>query len=388
MKKQSDEPGINIVKLFDGEYPAKGGYQSLVTDLIPSLENQDTVEVDIICRSNDHTQESDLSIHPIILITSALPSKIGTVLCIFYNWIAVSLKLRELQPDVVHAHQVFKGALYALPCRLFNIPLVCTSHGSDIQINEEMNYGVRRNSIKAAIVWFTLQFVSRHVVVSEEMQESAIDAGTKSHKVRVINNGIDTEKSESLNSTQIEMSEEESNVLFLGRLIEKKRPSDLIKALAPIIDNGINVRLFMAGPGNVDKLKACAESIGVADRVNFLGFISDEEKWELFANCDMFVLPSETEGHPITLLEAGLSGLPVIVPEREPFTEFIRHRENGLLFAPNDLSSLSKAIEKLISDEELRQRIGRDLRQETERTYSIDNTAEKHIEVYKEVLRG
>lgn len=105
----------------------------------------------------------------------------------------------------------------------------------------------------------------------------------------------------------------ERTIVYLGRLVEVKRPDRVIDVL-PALPKDVGLRLAGKGPQR-EALQDQAEALGVADRVEFLGFVPDEEKLSVLASGDVFVLPSEHEGQPITLLEALSQGVPVVTSD-------------------------------------------------------------------------
>jgi glycosyltransferase involved in cell wall biosynthesis len=377
---------LNIMKLFDDNYPATGGYQSLVSDLVPVLENKHNIDVSIVCHNESSSSGKETTIYPVLLPPTKIPTKIGTIFCIFYNWIAITRVLLKSKPDVVHAHQAYIAGVYAFPCVFFDIPLVCTSHGSDIQLNKEKNYGVRRNKIKSVLVKFALSYVSRHIIVSESMRNAALNAGSSERKIEVVYNGIDHNKATFPEEPSITIDDSYFNILYLGRIIDKKNPSDLIKILPDLIKSDIDFHLTMAGPGNINKLKKLAEKIGVDEYVTFTGFISEESKWHLYSNCDVYILPSQTEGHPITILEAGITGCPVIVPDREPFSIFLNNYQSAIFYNPEDLFSLSSAIQDLSHCPENREQIRKGLEDLVNEEFLIGETADEYVKIYSDLI--
>ncbi len=159
-------------------------------------------------------------------------------------------------------------------------------------------------------------------------------------------------------------------VFFTGRLVYYKGVDVLLKAFAKVK----NCELFIAGTGELENsLKTCAESRGLAEKVHFLGFLSDEELRQAYADCDIFVLPSvvKSEAFGIVQLEAMVYGKPVIntnLPSGVPHVSI--DGETGLTVPPSDVKALAKAINRLAEDKELREELGRNAAERVREKFS------------------
>lgn len=159
-------------------------------------------------------------------------------------------------------------------------------------------------------------------------------------------------------------------VFFTGRLVYYKGVDVLLKAFAKVK----NCELFIAGTGELENsLKTCAESRGLTEKVHFLGFLSDEELRQAYADCDIFVLPSvvKSEAFGIVQLEAMVYGKPVIntnLPSGVPHVSL--DGETGLTVPPSDVKALAKAINRLAEDKELREELGRNAAERVKEKFS------------------
>ena len=159
-------------------------------------------------------------------------------------------------------------------------------------------------------------------------------------------------------------------VFFTGRLVYYKGVDVLLKAFAKVK----NCELFIAGTGELENsLKTCAESCGLAEKVHFLGFLSDEELRQAYADCDIFVLPSvvKSEAFGIVQLEAMVYGKPVIntnLPSGVPHVSI--DGETGLTVPPSNVKALAKAINRLAEDKELREELGRNAAERVKEKFS------------------
>lgn len=167
-------------------------------------------------------------------------------------------------------------------------------------------------------------------------------------------------------------------ILFTGRLVYYKGADVLLEAFANL---QTNAELFLAGTGVLeDELKMRAEVLGIAERVHFLGRRMTPELRDMFAECDLFVLPSvaNSEAFGIVQLEAMVNGNPVIntaLPTGVPLVSI--DGETGLTVPPKDAAALTKAMEKLLSDDALRAQYGKAARERVLQTYSLQAVMEK-----------
>ena len=161
-------------------------------------------------------------------------------------------------------------------------------------------------------------------------------------------------------------------VLFTGRLVYYKGADVLLEAFAKV---QTNAELFLAGTGVLEpELKQRAEALGIASRVHFLGRRMTPELRDMFADCDIFVLPSvaNSEAFGIVQLEAMYYGKPVIntaLPTGVPLVSI--GGETGLTVPPSDAQALADAMETLLSDNALRAKYGAGARERVLREFSL-----------------
>jgi len=144
--------------------------------------------------------------------------------------------------------------------------------------------------------------------------------------------------------------------LHVNRLSEEKRVNVLLDAAAKMQGNGYIV-IVGTGPAEAD-LHAQAEQLQLGDRVTFLGYVRDAELLGLRRLCDVFVIPSEAELQSLSTMEAMACGLPVIAANAYALPELVHNQENGFLFQPGDSTQLAHYLDLLLSDTELRKKMG------------------------------
>ena len=163
-------------------------------------------------------------------------------------------------------------------------------------------------------------------------------------------------------------------VLFLGRFGDRKGSADVLAAiveLPPEVQEIITLR--MAGDGEIDDTRTLAEELGVTARIS--GWLTPAERDEALGAAQIFVLPSRQEELPMAMLEAMGWGLAPIVTPVGSIPEVITGERNGLLVAPGDIAELSKAIHRLVTDDDLRTRIADAARESALRFDAVEYTA-------------
>jgi teichuronic acid biosynthesis glycosyltransferase TuaC len=130
-----------------------------------------------------------------------------------------------------------------------------------------------------------------------------------------------------------------------------------------------------------------AKSLGIADRVHFLGRRGRSEVADAMRACSLFVLPSRYEGLGCVYLEAMACAKPVIACRGQGIDEIIEHGSNGWLIPVDGLEELVQGTHLLFSDESLRARIGEAARQKIVGKYTLQHQAENLLKTYEEVVQ-
>jgi glycosyltransferase involved in cell wall biosynthesis len=208
--------------------------------------------------------------------------------------------------DVVHAHShlYFSTNLAAAFRRLSDTPLAITNHGLFSQNAPEEVFHwylktIGRWTFDSADVVFCYTEADR-----ERLREYGVTTD-----VAVVPNGIDTERFTPEGEVH-EAMPDGPTVLFVGRLVEGKRPGDALEAFVGVLDEHPDASMVFVGEGPLrEELERRAESLEVARSVRFLGHLEYDEMPSVYRGADVLVLPSRAEGLPRTVLEAMASGV-------------------------------------------------------------------------------
>lgn len=172
-------------------------------------------------------------------------------------------------------------------------------------------------------------------------------------------------------------------LLCVARLIARKGQRHLIEAVKQLTDEGIAVTLDLVGTGDaLAAYQAQAHSLGVEDRVRFVGYVPREEIAAHYAAAHVFVLPSYNEGMSVATLEAMAAGLPVVVTRTGGTAELVEEGVNGFTFAWEDVDALTAHLRRLATDRALARCMGATSRTRTVR-FSWDGVTKHYLEVFK-----
>jgi glycosyltransferase involved in cell wall biosynthesis len=192
--------------------------------------------------------------------------------------------------------------------------------------------------------------------VSESTAADLVARGFRRDCIEIIENGIDLD----FYSPDAEVARfAEPTLLYLGRLKKYKRVDLVIRAFALLRQRGSGARLIIAGQGDRrPELESLAERLGVTDRVEFAGFVSEERKRELFRRSWVHVLASPKEGWGISNMEAAACGTGTVASDSPGLRDSVRHGETGFLVPHGDVAALADRLQAVLDDPGLRDRLG------------------------------
>ncbi len=255
--------------------------------------------------------------------------------------------IREFKPDAIECF-THDANLIGIPIAwLCGVPVrIATHHGRFAGLS-----GLREK-LHTRLVNSTL--TTKIVCVSGRARNQALTEGIRDGKISVIYNGILPVKTDSALREQIRrelgLSSDVKMILNIGRLVPEKAQWLLIDAAAESMRSRQDLHFFIAGAGPLHSdLEARIRRLGLTDRFTLLGNRSDIPA--LLNAADLFVLYSDTEGMPISLMEAMSAGIPVIASRLEGIAEIINSPEVGTLIPSGDSSRLAAAILNTLKDE-------------------------------------
>jgi glycosyltransferase involved in cell wall biosynthesis len=294
---------------------------------------------------------------------------------------ALTRVLAGLRPALVHAHFGGDGWLVSRSAAALRVPLVVTLHGYDVT-RQPATGGVRglRYRRNLTTVFGRARLV---LAVSEFIRDRALALGADPGRVRVHHTGVPLPPAPTPAAGPARW-----DVAFVGRLVEKKGVDDLIEAVGGLPAPRPRVLLIGDGP-LAGPLRARAADLGLD--ATFLGHQAPAVVARHLAESRVFAAPSrtaadgETEGLPTTILEAAGLGLPTVSTVHSGIPEAVVHGETGLLGREGDRAELARNIDRLLTDDDLRTRLGRGARRHVEARFDLDRQTRALEDLYDAV---
>jgi colanic acid/amylovoran biosynthesis glycosyltransferase len=176
-------------------------------------------------------------------------------------------------------------------------------------------------------------------------------------------------------------------ILCVGRLVPEKGQAILLQALALLKQNGVDAELELVGAGpSREALEALAAELELTDRVRFAGAVAQDAIDAYYETANVFCLPSFSEGVPVVLMEAMACCRPVVATAIAGLRELVEDGRSGLLISPGRPDELALALETLLGDPDLCQRLGETGRDHVTRYFDIEHSADKLQELFAELL--
>ena len=291
--------------------------------------------------------------------------------------------IRQERPDILHAHTILPdGFSAALLSARFDLPVVCTVHGSDIKIHPRRNW---------ATMWSTKWALKRTrtlVAVSQDLKTEAERLGATG-RIEVVHNGADHRvfspipKLEARN--RLGLPADLPLILFLGNLVPIKGVEFLLDALANLRE--FKPVLALAGDGELSgALRARARNLGIEDCCRFPGTVSHSTVAIWLSAADCMVLPSLSEGMPTAVAEAMLCRVPVVATSVGGTPEIVEHKKTGLLVPPRNSQALTNAIAQLLNDPEAAAAMAAEAHARASKTLTWDVNARAMLHIYRSVI--
>lgn len=244
--------------------------------------------------------------------------------------------VNEFKPDILIASWLPDGAAACRLASACSLPTIVLVEGSDVQGMPSRHRGWTR--MRDTVI----SYASAVIFVSRALQANAQEVGLVGKRNAVIYNGVDIDL---FQLAATEMSESRPTILSVGRLSPEKGHHILLEAFALLrASTHPRAQLVVIGDGVLmPELQRKVTDLGVSDAVRLLGSLSQAELPSHYQGCDVFCLPSFSEGLPCAVLEAMACGKPVVASAVGGVPEVV-DREGGLLVAPGDAESLAHAL--------------------------------------------
>lgn len=290
--------------------------------------------------------------------------------------------IRQHRPKAVMVEFGFEAVRVMEACSWTGVPLVVHFRGSDASAHARL--GLLRDRYRRLLC-----IAAGVVVKSKPMAQTLETLGARQDRLLISPSGANTALFKG-------SAPEHTPPVFLsvGRFVEKKGPLHTIRAFSLIHSAGVSVeeqpQLWMVGEGPLlGEAKSLVQSLALQEYVHFLGLRTQEEIAMLMRDVRGFVQHSlvasdgDSEGSPVAVMEAQLSGLPVVATRHAGIPEVVLEGESGFLVDEGDVAAMARAITWLIEDPELAARLGGCGRRRVQECFTIDH----HLHQVSDLLR-
>ncbi|KWR90166.1 glycosyl transferase [Cupriavidus sp. IDO] len=346
-----------------------GGAQSHVADLLQSANGQ----ADMVLLAGgdgpllDIAQRAGIPVIRLQQLDNTLsPARALTALR------ELLLALRQAAPDLIHAHSAKAGALGRIAGFLLGIPVIYTVHGFAFKPEAPA-----RQRVAARIAeWLLAPLTARMICVAEAEKHLARTLPIRARHIAVIPNGIADTNARARPEAPVQ------RIVMVARLAAPKRPDLVIRAFAQASLPACELVITGDGPRR-SAMQQLADQVAPG-RVRFTGGIGDVPN--LLLTAQIFVLTSDHEGFPLSVLEAMRAGLPVIASDLPGIREQLDNGRCGVLLERNDEATLAEALSRLASDASWRTALGNAARNRWEQHYGLDRMTRATWAVYQDAL--
>lgn len=352
----------------------RGGAQCHLVNLISGLAEKSDIDFFLATDSSGFLTDVLLNLKVQVFTIPALGNNLNPVKDASSIFGLLSV-IDRVKPDIIHAHSSKAGLLARLAAKIANKPIIFTAHGWGFKPNVPIfrRYMVRICETICSLLTDKIICVSEYDRSLAELYKVA-----KSSQLRMIFNGVpDTNLMANPGNLSIK-------IIMVARFEEPKQQEKLITYFSNISSDSVKLILVGDGP-NLPQAIELAKTMGVADRVIFTGDRDDVA--QLLADAHIFVLLSDYEGLPLSVIEAMRAGLPVIASNVGGIPEEVMDGISGFL-VEDDRSSITEKLNLLIESPSLRIQMGKEGRKIYLSKLHIDAMIDKTLSVYEEVVPG
>lgn len=390
------------VLILTWEYPpiVEGGLARHVRKLSEAMVREG-VEVHVLTRGDDsvpvEAEQHGVTVHRVREPTRPrdLSEFVTWVEHMNTDMVAAGVELGDrLSFDLVHGHDWLVGTACDHLAKRFGCPMVATIHATEYGRHQGWVDKHPQSWIHGVEKWMVHR-ADRVITCSHYMQGHVADIfDLDESRITVIPNGIDPldlQPVDDLPTLRANFAKpDERLVLLVGRLVYEKGFQLALEALVPIIEGSDPpVRFLVAGSGTHEaELKAQVHDLGLDDHGTFLGWIGDDVLHSLYRIADLCVIPSLYEPFGLVALEAMASGCPCIVADTGGLREVVPPGERvGLRFNGGDAEHLGVMIDRLLTDEQLRDRLVAEA-QEHVLQFDWQDIGRQTVDLYAELHRA
>ncbi len=361
---------MKICFVSDFFYPNVGGVETHSYQLAKSLLKED-IDVHILTNSKKDYTIDGIKVHRSYAKILPKLNVVGSL----HVWYILSYFFKKMGFDVVHAHSIYSPlALISTTIANFrNIPTILSIHSLHPEkkgfILKHMNKFIKIGMNK-----------SKKLICVSEAAKNSIQNIYDPKKVKVIPNTIDRDEFFEIKKNK------EITITSIFRMVKSKGGKYLIFALRDIIKKYNNLKINIIGNGpKLGDLKKLAKKLKIYEYINFIEEIKRSKLIEILTKSHIFVYPTLVEASGITILEAMMSRCGCILTNVGGISEFA-NESNSILVEPKGSMQITKAIDRLISDQKLCQKLADNAKEMVEKSFTWDSKIDEYTKVYNEIL--
>ena len=259
--------------------------------------------------------------------------------------------------------------------KLFRKKVVVHIHGSNFDRFVQESRGLQRRLLHAHLRRFDC------VIALSPLWVKFFADYLPADKIGLSENGIQTEAY----AVKVADPAPFPCIVFVGEVCQRKGIYDLLDIMPNLVAQLPAVKLIVAGPGEIDQVRQKAENLNLLMRVEFVGPQFGLNKLKFLQQGWCFCLPSYAEVFPVVIIEAMACGLPVVSTQIGGIPDAVVHNETGLLVSAGDRQGLEAALLRILTDQEVRLRMGRQGKQRAFECYDVNMSAAKLQSIYQRV---
>lgn len=334
---------MKVAIVIDTWFPAIGGGQINALEISKRISNKKN-RIDIITRNQgkfNEKQFKNIKIYRIGKISKPLDN-ISRLYFLYKTYFLI----KKENYDLIHLHAFLPGLLSPLVRKVLRKPVIFTVHGTRM---------FEKNPVPSFGFWLE-KFILTKIKYDAQISVTKAFMRFKNVNKNIINvpNGIDSQEFKKVKIKKAKYPK----ILWVGRFDPVKNVDLLILAMKTINEKIPNAKLTLVGYGQEEsKLRDIVEKLKVKN-IRFVGKKEGRDLVREYKSSHLFVLPSNSEGQPLVLLEAQAAGLSIVAAKVGGVEEIIKDKESGILIEPNDSEQLTYAIVKALKNYKLYARKG------------------------------
>ena len=304
-------------------------------------------------------------------VAGSIAAKVALASFIVSETAAVVSAARSFRPDLIHAHWWFpNGVAATIAGRLSSVPVVTTSHGTDMRL-------LRRAPAAQRLARFVFRSSARVTCVSQWL---AVEAAPLCRTAPVV-----APMPVAVAQFRPSHDRERNRMIFIGRMSAQKGAESAIRALK-LMRPDATLDLVGDGPER-DALMALVTDLGLADRVTWHGHVRHDEIPTLLARASVLLAPFVDEGLGLVAAEAQLCETAPIGYASGGLCDVIENDVTGILVEPHDVPALAQAADRVLADDDVRDRLGIAGRAAALARFAPDAVAARYAQVYADTVR-